>query len=102
MLCFSGVMPFGVMVRPRKSTSFVPNWHFAIEGFNPAFWRHLKTSRKLMVGGSGEVAAMPMVSTFCAFWSALIAGSKYSRIKSERLTVICRVLGLVFSKRMFC
>ena len=44
----------------------------------------LKIARKLMVSCSVEVAAMPILSTYCAYWSALITESKLSRIKLEK------------------
>ena len=83
IFCFCGVTPFGVKFRPRKSTSFVLERHFALESSNPAFGMHLKTPRKLVISGSGEFAAIPM-STYCAHWSALISGFKCSCIEPEK------------------
>ena len=69
------------MVRPKKSTSFVPLCNFATESINHAFSMHLKSARKLVVSSSGYFAAMQMSSTYCTHCSALMTGSKFSNIK---------------------
>ena len=79
-----GATPSGVMVRPRKSTCLTPKWHLDMANFNPAFLMHLKTSRILTVSCVASLAAIPMSSTYCAHWSALMTGSKYSRMKLEK------------------
>ena len=55
-----------------------------MESFNYPLWIHLKSARKLVVGCSGKLAAMPTSSTYCPHWSALLTGPKYSRIKLEK------------------
>ena len=49
----------------------------------PAFRRHWKTACRLLINCSGVLAAMPISSTYCAHWSALMTGSRYSRMKLE-------------------
>ena len=43
----------------------------------------LNTARRLVINYSRDFAAMPMSSTICANWSALITGSNYSCIEVE-------------------
>ena len=44
----------------------------------------MNTVRKLMMSCSGEFAAIPVSSTYCAHLSALITGSNFSPIKVEK------------------
>ena len=44
---------------------------------------HSKTACKLVLSTSRDFAATPKSSTYCAHWSALVTGSKYSQIKFE-------------------
>ena len=69
---------------PKSSTCLTPKWLFSIFNFNPAWWKHLKTARMFRVKFVAFLAAIPMSSTYWANWSALTAGSKYSRMKLEK------------------
>ena len=81
IFCFWGATPLVVIVRPRKSTSCTPKWHLVMLSLRPAFLRHWKTARRFLINCSGVLAAMPISSTYCAHWSALMTGSRYSRMK---------------------
>ena len=70
VFCFCAVTQIGVVVRPRKSTSFVPHWFFAMECCNPDFCISLKTACNLVKWLWGEFAAIPISSTYRAHWSA--------------------------------
>ena len=72
-----------VIVRPRKSTSCTPKWHLAMLSLRPAFRRQWKTARRFLINCSEVLAAKPISSTYCAHWSALMTGSRYSRMKLE-------------------
>ena len=74
----------GVIVLPRKSISVSPKWHLCIVNFNPASLMHSNEARRFLIKCSASFAAMPMSSTYCAHWSALITRSKYSLIKLEK------------------
>ena len=72
------------MVLARNLTCLTPKWHFSIVNFNPARRIHLKTAPLFRVRSVELLAAIPMSSTFCAHWSSLTTGSKYSRMKLEK------------------
>ena len=73
----------GVIVLPRNSTSVTSKWHFSMVNLSPACLMHSKTARMLHISCVTELAAIPMLSTYCAHWSALTTLSKYSLMKLE-------------------
>ena len=77
---FFGITPVGVMVRPWKSTFFLPKWHLAMESFDSAFSKHSKTVHERLINLSSEFLAAAMSLTFCAHWPASLTGSKFSPI----------------------
>ena len=83
IFCFCGVTLLVVTAGPRKSTSFTSKWPLVMLSLLPAFQRHLKTARRLLIICSGVLAAMPRTSTYCAHLSALIARSRFLRMKLE-------------------
>ena len=78
-----GANPCGVIVLQRNSTSVTPKWHFSIVNLSPACLMHSKTALMLRISCVTELAAIPVSSTYCAHWSALITLSKYSLMKLE-------------------
>ena len=72
------------MALPITSTRPTQKWHFSFMNFNPAWQMHLKTARILPVRSVSVVAAIPKLSTYCAGWSAVTTGSKYSLMKPEK------------------
>ena len=75
---------------------------FSPVSFSPAFRMHSKTVLKLAQICFVSFAAMPMWSTFCAQWSALIALPSIGHSLSLRLLrVICLALGQAHDKQMF-
>ena len=83
IFCFCGATPLVVIVRPRKSTCCTQKWFMAMLSLRPAFRRHWKTARRFLINCSGVLSAMLLSSTYCAHCSALMTGSRYSRMKLE-------------------
>ena len=79
-----GATTCGVIVRTRNSISVTPMWHFSIVSLSPAFLMHSKTARMFRINCVTVLAAVPMSSTYCAHWSALITLSKYFRMKLDK------------------
>ena len=78
-----GAISCGVMVLPRNSTSVTPKWRFSIVSSAPDCLMHSKAVRMLRIKYANELATIPISSTCCAHWSALITLSKYFLIKLE-------------------
>ena len=78
-----GATPCGVIVLPRNVISVTPKWHFLMVSLSPAFRMHSKTARMLRISCVTLLTAIPISSTYCAHWSALITLSRYSRTKLE-------------------
>ena len=71
------------MVLPRNSTWITPKWHFSMMSLSPACLMQSKTARMFRISCVTELAAIPMSSTYCAHWSALMTLSRYSRMKLQ-------------------
>ena len=82
--CEFGDTPPDEMALPGNSFCLTPKKHFSIASSNPALGMHWKTARMFRVGSVALLAAIPISSTYCACWSALTTGSKYSRMKLEK------------------
>ena len=54
-----------------------------MDSLSPACLMHSKTAGMFRISCVTELAAIPISSTYCAHWSALITLSKYSLIKLE-------------------
>ena len=83
MICFCGATPLVVIVRPRKSASCTPKRHLSMLSLRPAFHRQWKTAHRFLINCWGVLVAMPLSSTYCAHWSTLMTGSRYSRMKLD-------------------
>ena len=85
---FGGSFLWGILLvtilRPRKSTSCTPKWQFAMLSLSPGFLRQWETARKFMINCWGVLAALPILSTYCAHWLTLITGSRYLQMKLEK------------------
>ena len=90
---------YGAMVLPRNSTSVTPKWHLSMDSLSPACLMHSKTARMFRISCVTELAAIPMSSTYCAHWSALITFSRYSLMKLENASKPCSVLVLNACRR---
>ena len=53
IFCFCAAFPLVVIVPPRKYTSCTPKWRLVMLSLRPAFPRHWRTARRILINCSG-------------------------------------------------